>query len=230
MPITLNGTTGIVGPDGSAATPSLAGADTNTGVFFPAGDTGAIATGGTEAMRVNSSQNVGIGTSSPSGISTYPTLDVRGASGGGFRYGSSTANGYLYSDSNGAQIGSGTNHPLVLYTNGTERARIDSTGNFSITQAPGKYTVDTSGGATSIANGGTVNFPNASGMLVANNWANGNVTIYLCGGGVTTAVGSVGGQVGTLAYNGGIGGYTWTNNYGSTTTFGFFFVRTRITA
>ncbi len=54
MPITLNGTTGIVGPDGSAATPSLAGADTNTGVFFPAADTVAIATGGTEAMRARS--------------------------------------------------------------------------------------------------------------------------------------------------------------------------------
>jgi hypothetical protein len=65
MPVTINGSTGITGPDGSASTPSLAGADTNTGVFFPAADTVAIATGGAEAMRIDSSGNVGIGTSSP---------------------------------------------------------------------------------------------------------------------------------------------------------------------
>jgi hypothetical protein len=78
MPVTINGTTGIAGVDGSAGTPAVQGADTNTGVFFPAADTVAIATGGTEAMRVNSSQNVGIGTSSPEA-----TLDVRAPSGGG---------------------------------------------------------------------------------------------------------------------------------------------------
>jgi hypothetical protein len=65
MPVTINGSTGITGPDGSASTPSLAGADTNTGVFFPAADTIAFAEGGAEAMRIDSSGNVGIGTSSP---------------------------------------------------------------------------------------------------------------------------------------------------------------------
>lgn len=54
MPITLNGTTGIVGPDGSAASPAVQGSDANTGMFFPAADTIALATSGTERMRVNS--------------------------------------------------------------------------------------------------------------------------------------------------------------------------------
>jgi len=67
MAVTINGSTGIAGVDGSAGTPAIQGNDTNTGIFFPAADTVAIATGGTEAMRVNSSQNVGIGTSSPDG-------------------------------------------------------------------------------------------------------------------------------------------------------------------
>jgi len=112
-----------------------------------------------------------------------------------------------------------------------ERVRIDSGGNFSITQTPGKYTVDVTGGATSIANGGTVDFPSASGMLVVNNWQNGAVTLYLCGGGAVTVVSNVIAQAGSFAYNSGIGGYTWTNNvYGGTATFGFFFVRTRTTA
>jgi hypothetical protein len=111
-----------------------------------------------------------------------------------------------------------------------ERMRLTYDGNFKITQTPGKYTVDVTGGATSIANGGTVDFPSASGMLVVNNWFNGAITLYLCGGGAVTVVSNVIAQAGSFAYNSGIGGYTWTNNYGGTATFGFFFVRTRDTA
>lgn len=63
MTVTINGTSGIAGVDGSAGTPAIQGADTNTGVFFPAADTAAISTGGSERMRVDSSGNVGIGAS-----------------------------------------------------------------------------------------------------------------------------------------------------------------------
>jgi hypothetical protein len=66
MSVVIDGTTGISGNDGSAATPALRGEDTNTGVFFPAADTVAVATGGSERLRVDSSGNVGIGTTSPS--------------------------------------------------------------------------------------------------------------------------------------------------------------------
>ncbi len=68
MAITINGTTGIAGVDGSASTPAVQGTDTNTGIFFPAADTIAFGEGGAEAMRIDSSGNVGIGTSSPSGL------------------------------------------------------------------------------------------------------------------------------------------------------------------
>ena len=60
---------------GTAAAPTITTTgDTNTGIFFPAADTIAFAEGGAEAMRIDSSSNVGIGTTSPS---TYV-----GASGG----------------------------------------------------------------------------------------------------------------------------------------------------
>ncbi len=38
MSVIINGTTGISGVDGSASTPAVQGADTNTGVFFTAAD------------------------------------------------------------------------------------------------------------------------------------------------------------------------------------------------
>jgi len=68
MPLVLDGTNGVSGVDGTASNPSYEGTDSNTGIFFPAADTVAIGTGGTEALRVNSSQNVGIGTQSPTTI------------------------------------------------------------------------------------------------------------------------------------------------------------------
>ncbi len=180
MTVTINGTTGIAGVDGSAGTPAVQGGDSNTGVFFPAADTVAIATGGTEAMRVTSSQNVGIGTASPAA-----RLQVAGA----FRQSGATvpyewtvnaaANDYLKLNAVGfadnllvansaGNVGIGTISPgvrlsiagpstayqLALATNsstngfvlgspsadtlafaswaGTERARIDSSGNFVV--------------------------------------------------------------------------------------------------
>jgi hypothetical protein len=127
MTVTINGTTGIAGVDGSAGTPSVQGADTNTGMFFPAADTIAFAEGGAEVMRIDSSGNVGIGTSSPyapngknislydaSGIAARLTLDCQGQK-----------KWSISSDYDGA---------LNFRDNstGTDRARIDSSGRFFV--------------------------------------------------------------------------------------------------
>jgi hypothetical protein len=62
MTITINGTTGIAGVDGSASTPAVQGADTNTGIFFPAADTIAFAEGGAEVARFDSNGSLLIAT------------------------------------------------------------------------------------------------------------------------------------------------------------------------
>ena len=63
-------------PAGSASVPSItATGDTNTGLFFPAADTIALTTGGTERARVDSSGNLGLGVT-PSAWATYKALQV----------------------------------------------------------------------------------------------------------------------------------------------------------
>ena len=57
---------GIVVAAGTTAAPSISPTgDSNTGIFFPAADTIAFGEGGVEALRIDSSGNLGIGTNSP---------------------------------------------------------------------------------------------------------------------------------------------------------------------
>lgn len=64
MTITINGTTGISGVDGSSGTPAYQGNDANTGISFGT-DIVTINTGGTARVTTDASGNVGIGTASP---------------------------------------------------------------------------------------------------------------------------------------------------------------------
>ena len=59
MAITLDGTTGIASVDGSATSPSVRGADSNSGIVYAA-DTVSISTGGSERLEVDSSGNIDI--------------------------------------------------------------------------------------------------------------------------------------------------------------------------
>jgi hypothetical protein len=131
MAITINGTTGIAGVDGSAGTPAVQGADTNTGIFFPAADTIAFGEGGAEVMRIDSSGNLAIGATSASfgagsGVELVRsgTATFRATSGG---------QGVEYRNNAGtAEIDTRGAFPIVLLTNQSERARIDSSGNLLV--------------------------------------------------------------------------------------------------
>jgi len=131
MSLLLSGSDGVSDVDGTAATPAIRGTDANTGISFGT-DTVTISTGGVARVTTDASGNVGVGTVSPTALSSYRTLDVRGGTGGGFRFGNSTDSGYIYSDSNETNIASATSKPLLFSTNATERARIDSSGNLLV--------------------------------------------------------------------------------------------------
>ena len=64
MPVIINGTSGITNVNGSASTPAETGTDTDTGIYYGTNTVG-LATNGTSALFIDSSQNVGIGTASP---------------------------------------------------------------------------------------------------------------------------------------------------------------------
>ena len=66
MAITINGTSGISGVDGSAGTPALQGSDPNTGISFGTDEVN-INTGGSTQATVDSSGRVLVGTSSGDG-------------------------------------------------------------------------------------------------------------------------------------------------------------------
>lgn len=128
MPVTINGTTGVIGPDGSAGTPAYQGSDANTGMFFPAADTIAFAEGGTEVMRIDSSGNVRIGTTTDLGGADRLTVvggnfAVRRTSGITMLVGDSTQAGY---------VGTITSHACTFLANSTERMRINPLGDVCI--------------------------------------------------------------------------------------------------
>ena len=157
--------------------------------------------------------------------------------------------GYLYVQDGNIAIGtSSVLKDVVFFTGGTlstnEAGRIHngrwllgaSDDNSSKLQVNGSisnpgnpnttYHYDTTTGTITVLNNGTVNFSNFSGTVVVNDHTSGSVTLWLCGGGSATALGSSTSASGTITLNGSINGYTWTNTTGGSRSFSFVITRT----
>ena len=150
---------------GTAALPAITTTgDTNTGMFFPAADTIAFAEGGVEAMRLDASGNVGIGTSAPS-TKLHVAGNVTVNDGQQYCFGSNNHNG---------MAGSAASNVLQFYTSNSERMRIDSSGRVCInntTSAGGQPLYVKA--LTGVGSAGFQVWQNASGAI---DWYNASAT------------------------------------------------------
>jgi hypothetical protein len=124
---------------GSASTPtySLVG-DEDTGVYFPQANAVAVSTGGSQRLLIDSLGRVGINTTA-----NQADLDVNGSGAGTIRIGSSSTSRSVITHVNNASNSyllinvdegnnSAANTHFKIWVDGSERLRIDSSGNVGI--------------------------------------------------------------------------------------------------
>ena len=128
----------VIFPSGTEALPGLhVESDVNTGLYSPTANTLGISTDGTEAMRIDSAGNVGIGTSSPNlasggGLSLYNASNAR-LKFANSNTGTATGDGtQIYALGLNFHIENKEAGYIATYTSGLERLRIDSSGNVGI--------------------------------------------------------------------------------------------------
>jgi hypothetical protein len=170
--LTLPTTTGTVVASNSATTLN-SGASAMT-----------LQTNGTTAVTIDTSQNVGIGTTSPAQkLDVYGYVKSSNASGNAAYFFGTTGNTYYYSDGS----------VIATYTGGSERMRIDSSGNLLVgtTTLYGKVTSEAPG-ANATESPFSANVTSATGVGSC------NVLRSLRGG---TQVGSITNTSTATAYN-----------------------------
>jgi len=183
-----SGSGGITVASGASAYGSMFFADSGSSVagyiqYLHGADYMRFGTNGSEAMRIDSSGNVGIGTSSITAGRTLETV------GGRVRF-DNTADAYhidlAVNGNTYAYIGSDTDNHLVFYNGiGTERLRIDSSGNVKIGTGTDRFSYLTASSANLQIDGGVVFEPGSGNNVELFNYRS---TDMLFGNGGTEAM------------------------------------------
>jgi len=158
---------------GSVSAPSISpSGDSNTGIFFPSSDTIAFAEGGVEALRINSSGYIGIGTDNPGNKldvvdnvnNTFGQLRMQSSSSFGTRmtFASTSTNGKTYQIGSNFAVGQGE-FSIYDYTSALERLRVDSSGRVTMPYQPCFYCdLNNNGLNFGFASGSVVPFSSAT--------------------------------------------------------------------
>jgi len=149
MALTLNGSTGISGVDGSASAPSLVGSDSNTGFAF-ASDTIAFNTGGSERCRVDSAGRLLIGTTTNSGTSSIADDIIIGSIGDstdrGLTFATTATASIRWADAGDNAMGriqySNSSDAMTFHTSNAVRMTLASDGNVGIGKSSSSIDVD----------------------------------------------------------------------------------------
>jgi hypothetical protein len=132
-------------PSGTGGVQFTDAANVKKGYLQWDASTGALALGtaGTTKATLDSSGNLGIGTSSPANYANYRNLAISGTTGGNIdMLSGSTKVGNLFNDGTNFYAYNAIAGSLVFGTNNTEVARFDSSGNLGIgTSSPSTYTI-----------------------------------------------------------------------------------------